>query len=115
MPRPRLVSPRPIRAPAVMMAPTSARMVGPPGLEVQHAGAAGEHQQDARDHHEETATAAAGPGAVRPTDCVAAVEPAAAEERPQRSCAHAGRSDRFGKGEDSFRTKRLRTAADAAL
>src|SRR4051812_47859786 len=96
------VKPRPISAAAVMMAPLSARMLGPPraghghgparlaplGLEVERPGAAGKDQQDARQDHQDAAAAAARPGAVGPLGVVKAP---AAEQRPV-SLAHVSNS-----------------------
>src|SRR5947209_33110 len=83
MPSPRLVRPRPIRAPAVIIAPMSARMVGPPGLVADRSETAGEHQDNAGDDHQEAAAAAAAPRAVRAPGIIAEIAAAA-----ERSDAH---------------------------
>src|ERR1051326_6982759 len=64
MPTPTQARPRPINAPALMMAPHRARMAVSFSV-VEHPQSAGADQNHPRQDHQQTAAAAARPGAVR--------------------------------------------------
>src|SRR5262245_30596650 len=76
---PMAVRPRPIRAPAVMMAPHNARMTNPPELEaeriLEEAQEAAADQQDPGQDDQHAAAAAARPGAVGTARAPVAVPP----------------------------------------
>jgi hypothetical protein len=85
------VSPRPIKAPAVMIAPHSARIAISPQLRrtwlcllAQHPQAAAHHQEDAGKDDETATTAAARPGTI----CPLRVEIVARAKQSPRPYAH---------------------------
>src|SRR5688500_9740987 len=108
MPMPK--RPMPIRAPAVITAPHSARIRTSSGtilgveriafedgtrpwtisgpLEVDHAQAAAHDQQDAGQNEEHTAAAATGPGSVRPAWLIPPTAPSPPPTKGARSHAH---------------------------
>src|SRR6478672_8976813 len=90
VPIPRAVRPSPITAPAVMIAPHSARIPDPPGSasEAEHPHAAGQNQQYPGGDHDAAAAPASGPGAVLPARTQAA-------EPTEESAAPGSAHDRF--------------------